>query len=296
MRSFLRRLARHALATVGLHVKMVGPGTYLVGRRPWPSKLRLADVGPHSVLMIDRSRLSRIERWRRDKRLMSWVGDRHLADVLRQYKVNVVLDAGANVGQYGQLLRRIGYRGAIVSFEPVPQFHTELAAKAAADDLWTTHNLALGREDGTAEMNMVPNTMSSLLPASEYGTQRFHSLQETTTIKVPVRRLDGILDEILGEILPAGTPPRVFLKMDTQGYDLEAFAGLGRRLEDVVGLQSELALLQIYDGMPRMPEALSVYEAAGFEVTGLFPVNVDPPTLRVLEYDCVMVRASRLEK
>lgn len=68
------------------------------------------------------------------------------------------------------------------------------------------------------------------------------------------------------------------------------FAGLGERVADFVGLQSEVALLQIYEGMPRMPEALAAYEAAGFEITALYPVSRDRRTARVLEFDCVMVR------
>jgi hypothetical protein len=56
-------------------------------------------------------------------------------------------------------------------------------------------------------------------------------------------------------------------------------------------MQSEVALLQIYEGMPRMPEALATYEEAGFEVTALHPVSRDMRTGRVLEFDCVMVRA-----
>jgi hypothetical protein len=83
--------------------------------------------------------------------------------------------------------------------------------------------------------------------------------------------------------------------MDTQGFDLEVFRGLGERAQDVVGLQSEVALLLIYEGMPRMPEALATYEAAGFEITGFFPITREPDG-RVIEYDCVMVRASELPR
>jgi hypothetical protein len=101
-----------------------------------------------------------------------------------------------------------------------------------------------------------------------------------------VRRLDGLLDDILRSV----DAPRPFLKLDTQGYDLEAFAGLGDRAREFVGLQSEVALMRIYEGMPRLPEALAAYEAAGFGVTGLFPVSRQSRTARVLEFDCVMVR------
>ena len=64
-----------------------------------------------------------------------------------------------------------------------------------------------------------------------------------------MRRLDGLLDDLLAGI----DDPRPYLKLDTQGFDLEAFAGLGERARDLVGMQSEVALLRIYEGMPRLP-------------------------------------------
>jgi hypothetical protein len=92
---------------------------------------------------------------------------------------------------------------------------------------------------------------------------------------------------VLGEVV--GDCSRLFLKMDTQGFDLEAFRGLGDRTSDIVAMQSEVALLPIYEGMPRMPEAVATYEAAGFEISGLYAVNREKDG-RVIEYDCVMVR------
>ena len=65
-------------------------------------------------------------------------------------------------------------------------------------------------------------------------------------------------------------------------------------LAPVVALQSEVALLTIYDHMPRMEEAMRTYEGAGFEVTGLYLVSRAGRTSRVLEYDGMMVRADRL--
>ena len=84
--------------------------------------------------------------------------------------------------------------------------------------------------------------------------------------------------------------PRVFLKMDTQGYDLATVRGAGDRLGELLGLQSEVSCVPIYDGMPRMTEQLDAYEAAGFAISAMFPVSRHRPTLRVIEFDVVMVR------
>jgi FkbM family methyltransferase len=227
---------------------------------------------------------------------LQYLAARHVTWLLARYDVDLVLDVGANTGQYGQGLRRSGYRGRIASFEPVPHFADAVEKLARDDDAWTVHRIALGSTEGSVPIR-VQRTFSSLLPASDYGKGRFATLRDFAdkddkVVDVPLRRLDSVLPELLPEITRAdGGPPRVFLKMDTQGFDLEAFRGLGDRVGEIVGLQSEVALLLIYDGMPRMPEAVATYEAAGFELSGMYPVTSEPDG-RVIEYDCVMVRAS----
>jgi hypothetical protein len=128
------------------------------------------------------------------------------------------------------------------------------------------------------------------LPPSEYGGQRYQSLTGATVETVRVVRLDEVLDEVLAHV----PTPRPYLKLDTQGFDLEVFAGLGERTKDFVAMQSEVALLRIYEGMPRLPESLAIYEAAGFEIAGMYLVTRERKTARVLEFDCVLVRADAL--
>ena len=55
-------------------------------------------------------------------------------------------------------------------------------------------------------------------------------------------------------------------------------------------MQSEVACVPIYDGMPRLPEQLEEYESRGFEVAGMFMVSRDVPTMRVIEFDMTLVR------
>jgi FkbM family methyltransferase len=224
--------------------------------------------------------------WALEKALSAYAAEQHVAAVLRMYRVNCVLDVGANRGQFARALRRAGYTGRIVSFEPVPEVFDRLRREAAGDPAWTAYPYALGREDGTITINVVPGTLSSVLPPTRLGARRYARLREPAPHEVPLRRLDGLLDTVLGDL----PDPRPYLKLDTQGYDLEVFAGLGRRTGEIVAMQAELALMRIYEGMPGMADALAVYEGAGFEVTGLYPVSRQSRTARVLELDCVMVR------
>jgi poly(ribitol-phosphate) beta-N-acetylglucosaminyltransferase len=257
--------------------------------------LELAPIGSRGWL-VTRSDESPLADITLENQTLQHLAGRHVAWLLRRYDVDYVIDVGANTGQYAEGLRRTGYHGPIASFEPVPEFADTLAQKAAHDDLWTAHPMALGSTEGTVPIR-VQRSFSSVLPASAYGKERFATLRDfaekETTIDVPLRRLDSMLGEVIGSVTRAdGGRPRVFLKMGTQGFDLEVFGGLGEWRDDVVVLQSEGALLRIYEGMPNMRESVDVYEAAGFEVSGLYPVTTEPDG-RVIEYDCVLVRADR---
>ena len=61
-------------------------------------------------------------------------------------------------------------------------------------------------------------------------------------------------------------------------------------IDRVVGMQSEPSCVPIYEGMPTWAEQLTAYESEGFEIVGMYEVSRDEPTLRVIEFDVVMVR------
>ncbi|WP_367319197.1 FkbM family methyltransferase [Streptomyces sp. HUAS ZL42] len=274
-------------------VNGVGDDTWVVRRRSSRTEpeqgatettsVRLGNSGAH--LLLDRSALT-------DERKLQlaaseFLGTHHVVGMLDLYGVNCVFDVGANTGQYARRLRRLGYRGRIVSFEPTAEHFAKLEKAAENDPDWWVLQYGLGREDTATTIHTGWNTMNSLLPPSDYGKDRYGRFATSETEEIQIRRLDGLMDKALDGL----TEPRPFLKMDTQGYDLEVFAGAGDRIKDFVGLQSEVALLQLYEGSPRMSEAIAAYEAGGFGITGMYPVTREAHTGRVIEFDCVMMRA-----
>ena len=259
------------------------PSGVLVSRGAGPRVHALSD----ELAVVSRRRLERFER---EKQLVRFLVHQHVVTILKLYRIDCVIDVGANHGQYARRLRGAGYRGHIVSFEPVAETFARLSASAAGDPKWSVHRCALGREEAVATMHVVPGTLSSVLEPTAFGYDRYRQFHDATTEDVPVRRLDAMLDEVTAGL----RAPRLYLKLDTQGYDLEVFAGLGERAREFAGLQSEVAVMQIYEGMPMMPEAIATYTAAGFEISALYPVSRQSRTGRVVEFDCVMVRADAL--
>lgn len=275
-----------------LEVERLAKGVWLVQRRRFRRAAhRIGSPAAGTHVLVDEARARR-SFGHQQTQLGHYAGNQHLVGVLERLGVNCVLDVGANSGQFGTRIREAGYAGRIVSFEPLGHIAEQMRPLAEADHDWRVVQCALGDEEGEAEMNVVADKgrTSSLLPASEYGLNRSRRLAGVRTETVPVRRLDRLLDDAVAGI----DDPRVFLKMDTQGFDLRVFRGAGDRIKEVLGLQSEVACLTLYDGMPRYLEAIAAYEQAGFEVTGMFPVTAELDTLRVLEFDVVMVRAEEM--
>lgn len=253
--------------------------------------LRVGPDGMKTHLLVDRP-VTRARMRAFQRHLGSYLAKEHIAWMLRELEINCVLDVGGNVGQYGQLLREVGYQGRIVSFEPLPHIAERLRKAAAGDPDWRVVECALGEGEGEAEMTVVGGrgSTSSLLPVSDFGKAWSPRLQGVREEQVPIRRLEDVFDDATAGL----ESPRVYLKLDTQGFDLQVFRGAGARIQQVLGMQSEVSNVPIYDGMPRLPEQVAAYESEGFETTGMFPVTIDRKTLRVIEFDVVMIRTEGL--
>lgn len=274
-------------------VERLDKTTWTVQRKR-KDRRKIVPIGPPELRthLLTQERRAPVPMSKRQRALGDYLAHELIATTLRELRVNCVLDVGANVGQYAQGLREAGYTGRIASFEPIADLAASLRDKASRDPDWLVFNCALGDEPGEAQINAVPGTMSSLLPSSEFGKDWSDKLQETHPETIRVERLDGILDEATAGL----EDPRLYLKMDTQGYDLQTFRGAGKRIEDVLALQSEVACVPIYDGMTRMPEQLAAYEAEGFEITGIYPVSRHVSTLRMIELDLMMIRPDAMPK
>jgi FkbM family methyltransferase len=203
--------------------------------------------------------------------------------VLDKLSINCVFDVGANAGDYGNLLRAIGYKGWIVSFEPVQATFSKLAQRAAARPPWKVYQLALGSTNGQAEINLGQSDyLTSFLTPTE-PTKNKAIGRET----VEVRRLDSIFEDCMAGI----DAKRLYLKMDTQGFDLEVLRGSDGVLDQFVGAQTELSFVPLYEGMPGHLEALKEFESRGFSVVDFVPVTRVAGGLLMMEMDSILARA-----
>lgn len=206
---------------------------------------------------------------------------------LESLNVNVVFDIGSNTGQYAASLRKAGYQGRVVSFEPLSQPFATLEKRASKDPLWECRRHALGDVDGTVSVNIAGNAAqsSSVLPMLKSHQDAFPPANYVGVEDVAVYRLDSVASQIL-------RPTDVtFLKIDVQGFEKQVLAGSASTLADsCVGMQLELSFLPLYEGSMLIPEALEWAYSMGFRLTGLLPCFVDPRDGRMLQADGVFLR------
>lgn len=211
----------------------------------------------------------------------------HVAQLLDHHEINCVLDVGARHGEYARWLRNLNYTGRIVSFEPVAANLLTLNAAAKNDPNWRVEPYALGTQTSRASINVTEHTVfSSFRVPNQTAVDKFgFATTVNAAEEVEVRTLADVLDTVTTGL----SKPRIYLKMDTQGWDLEVLQGAGSRINDVQALQSETSFQAIYEGMPSFNESWQFIQQAGFVMSGLFPVNVDDD-LKLIEADCVAIR------
>jgi FkbM family methyltransferase len=211
----------------------------------------------------------------------------HLGELLTHLEIDCVLDVGANIGQYHDFLRdKVLFEGPIVSFEPVSRHVALLKQRAVDDPRWHIEPYALGAKDGSLDINvMVSDQFSSFLEPDNSRVHEFDGLNvPCRTETVAVKTIDTVLPGLRARL----GFKRPYLKLDTQGFDIEVLEGSRQSLSAIPALQSEASVIGIYKGMPGYVETIRYLGDKGFDITGLYPVSRDR-SLRLIEFDCVMI-------
>lgn len=209
-----------------------------------------------------------------------------LQTLLRQEQISLALDVGANTGQYAKMLRRLGFRGRIISFEPMRDNARRLAHAARRDKLWSIQPIALGAERASVAANVTQQSeLSSLLPPSEFGKRMFASSIAVSHVEtVEVHRLDDLWDTLVPD-----REERVHLKIDTQGFERFVLEGASASLPGVRTVEVELSMQALYEGQPGWTEMTAFLYNAGFQLAGMYPVT-RAANGSVVDADCLFVR------
>lgn len=201
--------------------------------------------------------------------------------------IDTVLDVGANRGQFALEIRKCGFKGRIISFEPLETEYRFLSNRRSKDAKWQVENYALGDLPSQLVLNAAKpgfSDFSSFLSPSEFGNQVFSSDHKAAEHLVTIKTLKEVWKSL------SLSSQRIFLKTDTQGYDLKVLDGAGPYLENVMGIMIELSFRRLYDKQPQIEEILPFLRARGFLLHEVIKVAADWRTGELLESDGIFYR------
>ena len=205
--------------------------------------------------------------------------------MLEIYQINLVLDIGANIGQYGEELREIGYKGKIISFEPLSTAFKTLIKRSEGDPAWEIHNFALGDKNETASINIAGNSFSSSL--LDILPSHTKSAPESVYVgheEIKVKTLDDIYSDVVND------SDRVYLKIDTQGFEENVLRGAEGSLESIDTIQLEMSLTPLYQDGLLFDEMYGLLCRKGYVLVALEPGFTDEETGQLLQVDGIFHR------
>jgi FkbM family methyltransferase len=205
---------------------------------------------------------------------------RDLIDFIQDRKIETVIDVGANVGQFGEGLRAEGFRGRIISFEPIASVFLDLAKKASADGNWEAHQCGLGASAGKAQIHVSELTVfSSILDMTSVASLHDSRTAVTRIEDIEIRTLDQLAEGLSGNIL---------LKIDAQGYEKHIIEGGTKTIPRVLGIQLELPVIRVYKGEWQFHEAVKYMADIGFVPAQIQPVSFHgADNVSAVDFDCL---------
>ncbi|MDV7199729.1 FkbM family methyltransferase [Roseovarius sp. 10] len=210
-----------------------------------------------------------------------------LIAALQAFDIDIVVDIGANEGQFAKGLRAGGYTHKIVSFEPLAHAHAKLLENKRHDLAWQVHpRCALGDQHGEIELNVSENSVSSsVLPMFTTHSSAAPNSVYVGSETVPLTTVDKAVFPYLEN---AYAP---LLKIDTQGYEWQVLDGALMTLPKVKGILIELSLVPLYRGQHLWRDCVDRLQAEGFELWSLEPAFLDLEVGRTLQWDGLFFRS-----
>lgn len=189
--------------------------------------------------------------------------------VLKMLSCNTIVDVGGNRGQFALAARHWCPEAKIISFEPLPKPCEKFRALFSDDKKVILHSVAIGQKTGEAIIHIsCQDDSSSLLPITTLQTTLFPGTEERETQTIQVKSLDEMItsDEI---VTPA------LLKLDVQGYELQALKGCIKLLDKFKYVHVECSFVELYAGQALVDDVVVFLNECGFRLKGVYNMIYD---------------------
>ena len=180
-----------------------------------------------------------------------------------------VVDVGANRGQFTLAARRWAHQARIISFEPLADAAERFLKVFNRDSSVIFHQTAIGPEAGQETIHVsASDDSSSLLLFSPLQERLFPGTVEIRTETVNVGPLSDY-------VKPEQIVPPAMLKLDVQGYELEALRGCEDLLCMFAYVYVECSFVELYVGQALVDDIIAWLQERGWYLSGINNMNYD---------------------
>ncbi len=212
---------------------------------------------------------------------------RQLIKFLELNKIDLIIDIGANKGQFATEIINSGYKGKIISIEPLSESYANLVNRAKKNKQWSVlPRMAVGNKKQKTYINISKNSVSSSL--LDILPIHIESAPDSKYINKELVRVET-LDSLYSHFEPYN---RILIKIDAQGYEHYILEGAKELLSSkkVVGILTEISYKKLYKKQKTFYEIYNILAKLGFEIWAIEKGFWDKKTGRTLQADLLMFR------
>lgn len=208
--------------------------------------------------------------------------------IMESNQIDLVLDVGANIGNYGhKLFEMMDFNGKVISFEPMKKEFNILNDRCSSYPNWSAENIALGDFNGNSSINISENSVSSslldILPdhTSSAPASKFIEKEDIRVVT---------LDQFF--TVQNIKSSSIFLKLDVQGFEMEVLKGAQANFDKIKMLHVELSLDELYKNGALFDDIYTYLRSVGFKLVGVEPGFSRVDTGELLQMDGLFVRCA----
>lgn len=205
------------------------------------------------------------------------------AAVLGALKPRTVVDVGANRGQFSLFALHAFPAATIVALEPLAVPAARFRRVFARQQRVTLHHAALAPGSGQSTMHVSGHDdSSSLLPITATQGELFRGTGEVGTETVRTGPLREFVDG-------SSIEEPALLKLDVQGFELEALRACGELLEKFEYICAEGSFVELYEGQVLADDLASWLGERGYQLVRSYG-SVHDKGGRIIQADMLFMR------
>jgi FkbM family methyltransferase len=189
--------------------------------------------------------------------------------ILQNLVCEIIVDIGANRGQFALVARECFPSAKIISFEPLKEPATVFRRVFSNDPRVVLNEVAIGSDDREMVIHVSrADDSSSLLPISSQQSKLFPGTEEKEERKVKVKRLDAVLRR-------EDIEQPALLKIDVQGFERDVLEGCKSLLACFSYVYVECSFVELYSGQALAHEIIKFLEGFNFVLSGIYNLYYD---------------------